>query len=100
MLGGETVKELYGRGKRHSVRGITSDFSISKATVCKYVRSPEVPNLKARPKRGSKFDGYLQKPVSVIVVQYYCIISSEHMFHKAGKPHTRRASADTQKVGA
>ena len=32
MLGGGTVKELYERGKRHSVRGIASDLGISRAT--------------------------------------------------------------------
>ena len=32
MLGGETVKELYGRDKRYSVRGIASDLSITRAT--------------------------------------------------------------------
>ena len=48
----------------------------------------------------SRKRGYLQNPFSVIVVEYCCIISSEHMFHKTSKPHTRRASADTQNVGA
>ena len=31
------------------MRGIASDFSVSRATVCKSVRSPEVPKPKARP---------------------------------------------------
>ena len=42
----------------------------------------------------------MQSPVSVIVVEYCCIISAEHMFHRANKPHTWRGSADTQNVGA
>ena len=45
-------------------------------------------------------DGSLQDTLAFIVVEYCCIISSEHMFHRANKPHTWRASADTQKVGA
>ena len=49
MLGGGAVKDLYEKGKGRSVRGIASDLGISRATVCKYVRSPEVPKPKARP---------------------------------------------------
>ena len=45
-------------------------------------------------------DGSLQNTLAFIVVEYCCIISSEHMFHKISKPDTRSASADTQKVGA
>ena len=48
----------------------------------------------------SRKRGYLQNLFSVIVVEYCCIINSEHMFHRVSKPHTRRASADTQNVGA
>ena len=37
-------------------------------------------------------DRSLQNTLAFIVVEYCCIISSEYMFHKASKPHTRRAS--------
>ena len=59
MSGGETVKELYGRGKRHSVRGIASDFSVSRATVSQ-VRAIAGGAEASRPdrKRGSKLDAY------------------------------------------
>ena len=59
MLGGGTVKELYElKGEGRSMRGIASDLGISRATVRKYARSPEVPKPKARAKRGSKLDAY------------------------------------------
>jgi len=59
MLGGRTVRELYElKGKGRSMRGIASDLGISRDTVRKYVRSPEVPKPKPRVKRGSKLDAY------------------------------------------
>ena len=55
MLGGGTVKELYElKGEGRSMRGIASDFGISRATVRKYALSPEVPKPKAR----AKLDAY------------------------------------------
>ena len=59
MLGGRTVRELYElRGKGRSMRGIASDLGISRDTVRKYVRSPQIPKSKPRAKRGSKLDAY------------------------------------------
>ena len=59
MLGGRTVRELYElKGKGRSIRGIADDLGISRATVRKYVRSPELPKPKPRAKRGSKLDAY------------------------------------------
>ena len=59
MLGGRTVRELYElKGKGRSIRGIAGDLGISRATVRKYVRSPEVPKATPRAKRGSKLDAY------------------------------------------
>ena len=59
MLGGGIVKELYElKGKGRSMRGIASDLDISRNTVRKYARSPEVPKPKPRAKRGSKLDAH------------------------------------------
>ena len=59
MLGGRTVRELYElKGKGRSILGIAGDLGISRATVRKYVSSPEVPKATPRAKRGSKLDAY------------------------------------------
>ena len=55
MLGGRTAKELYEKGKGRSMRGFGSDLGIS-TTIRKYVRSREMLQRKARPKRGSKLE--------------------------------------------
>ena len=47
------MKELYElKGEGNSIRGIARN------TVRRYVRSPEVPKAKLRPKRGSKLDPF------------------------------------------
>ena len=56
MLGGRTAKELYEKGKGRSMRGFGSDLGISRTTIRKYVRSREMLQRKARPKRGSKLE--------------------------------------------
>ena len=59
MLGGGKVKrifELHGQGR--SIRGIARYLEISRNTVRKYLRSPGVPRMKARPRRCSKLDPY------------------------------------------
>jgi transposase len=59
MLGGRTVKqllELHGAGA--SIRGIASTLSISRNTVRKYLRSPELPQPTPRTSRQSKLDPY------------------------------------------
>ena len=65
------VKELYElRGKGRSIDGIARDLGISRNTVRRYLRSPEVPKPMLRAKRGSKLDPYteyLGGPVSVRV---------------------------------
>ena len=58
MLGGRTAKELYEKGKGRSMRGFGSDLGISRTTIRKYVRSREMLQRKARPKRGSKLEAY------------------------------------------
>ncbi len=59
MLGGRTVRDLYElKDKERPVHGIADDLSISRATVRKYVRSPEAPKPKPRAKRGSMLDAY------------------------------------------
>lgn len=59
MLGGGKVKELYElKGEGCSIRGIARELGISRNTVRKYVRSPEVPKPRTRPKRGTKLDAY------------------------------------------
>ena len=53
------MKELYElKGEGHSIRGISRELGISRNTVRRYVRSPEVPKAKTRSKRGSKLDPY------------------------------------------
>ena len=59
MLGGRTVRELYElKGKGRSIRGIADDLGISRVTVSKCMRSPELPKLKPRAKRGARLDAY------------------------------------------
>lgn len=50
------IYEMHGQGR--SIRGIARLLGISRNTVRKYVRAPEVPKPKPRPKRGSKLDPY------------------------------------------
>ena len=61
------MKEIYElNGKGRSIRGIADDLGISRNTVSKYVRSPELPKPRPRPrprprpKRGSKLDAYTE----------------------------------------
>ena len=55
------MKELYElKGEGHSIRGIFRELGISRNTVRRYVRSPEVPKPESRPKRGSKLDPYTE----------------------------------------
>jgi transposase len=60
MLGGRTVKqllELHGAGA--SIRSIASTLSISRNTVRKYLRSPEVPQPGPRTPRQSKLEPHI-----------------------------------------
>lgn len=53
------MKELYElKGEGHSIRGIARELGISRNTVRRYVRSPEVPKATQRSRRGSKLDQY------------------------------------------
>ena len=59
MLRGGKVKELYElKGEGRSIRGIARELGMSRNTVRKYARSPEVPKPKQRSRRGSKLDAY------------------------------------------
>jgi transposase len=59
MLGGGKVKQIYElRGQGCSLREIARRLEISRNTVRKYVRAPEVPKPKPRPRRGSKLDPF------------------------------------------
>ncbi len=59
MLGGGKVKQIFEmKGQGRSIREIARLLEISRNTVRKYVRTPEVPKAKARPKRNSKLDPY------------------------------------------
>lgn len=50
--------ELHGQGE--SIRSIARTLGISRNTVRRYLRAPEVPRPKSRPKRGSKLDPYAE----------------------------------------
>lgn len=53
------MKQIYElRGQGRSIRQIARLLGISRNTVRRYVRAPEVPKAKARPRRGSKLDPY------------------------------------------
>ena len=53
------MRELYEmRGKGRSIEGIARDLGISRNTVRRYLRCPEVPKPAPRAKRGSKLDPY------------------------------------------
>ena len=55
MLGGVLVRELYElRGRGRSIDGIARELGISRNTVRRYLRSPEVPKPRPRAKRGSQ----------------------------------------------
>ena len=59
MLGGGKVKKLYEfKGEGHSIRAIARTLGISRNTVRKYLRAPEVPKPGPRQKRPSKLDAY------------------------------------------
>ncbi len=59
MLGGGKVKQIYEmHGKGHSIRAIARTLEVSRNTVRRYVRAPEVPKPKPRCPRGSKLDPY------------------------------------------
>ncbi len=54
--------ELHGEGR--SIRRIAKDLGVSRNSVRKYLRSPQVPRARPRPPRGSKLDpfkGYLRQ---------------------------------------
>ena len=55
------MRELYElRAKGRSIDGIAGDLGISRNTVRRYLRSPEVPKPMPRAKRGSKLDPYTE----------------------------------------
>ena len=59
MLGGGTVKQLYElKGEGRSIRAIARDLGVSRNSVRKYLRSPQVPKAKEQAPRGSKLDPY------------------------------------------
>ena len=59
VLRGGTVKQLYElKGEGRSIRRIARDLGISRNSVRKYLRSPQVPRARPRPRRPSKLDPY------------------------------------------
>src|SRR3972149_365474 len=59
MLGGRKVKQLYEmHGQGASVRKIASSLGISRNTVRKYVRAPDIPKGKPGSPRPSKLDPF------------------------------------------
>lgn len=68
MLGGGKVKSLFDlRCQGQSIRGIAATLGISRNTVRKYLRAPEIPKPKPRPKQPSKlepFVPYIQQRLS------------------------------------
>jgi hypothetical protein len=57
MLRGGIVKQIYAlKGQGCAIWEIARRLEISRNTVRKYVRAPEIPQPKPRPKRGSKLD--------------------------------------------
>jgi transposase len=59
MLRGGQVRAMYElRGKGQSIRGIARELGVSRNTVRKYLRSPEIPKSGPPGRRGSKLDPY------------------------------------------
>ena len=59
MIGGGVVKQLYDlHGQGVSIRAIGRSLGVSRNTVRKYVRSPEVPRARPRSPRPSKLDPF------------------------------------------
>ena len=48
--------ELHGEGR--SIRGIARDLEVSRNSVRKYLRAPQVPRARPRPPRESKLDPF------------------------------------------
>jgi len=61
MLGGGKVKQIYTlHGEKASIRAISRELGVSRNTVRKYLRAPELPKPAPRPARCSKLDPYKQ----------------------------------------
>ena len=53
------MKQLYElKGEGRSIRAIARDLGVSRNSVRKYLRSPQVPRAKEQTPRGSKLDPY------------------------------------------
>ena len=53
------MKQLYElKGEGRSIRAIARDLGVSRNSVRKYLRSPQVPQVKGQAPRGSKLDPY------------------------------------------
>ncbi len=53
------MKQLYElKGEGRSIRAIARDLGVSRNSVRKYLRSPQVPKAKGQAPRGSKLDPY------------------------------------------
>ena len=61
MLRGGEVRAMYElKGKGQSIRGIARELGLSRNTVRKYLRSPEIPKARPPAKRVSKLEPYKQ----------------------------------------
>jgi transposase len=60
VLGGGKVKSIYSlHAQGRPIREISRTLRVSRNTVRKYVRAPELPKPKPRPRRGSRLEPYL-----------------------------------------
>jgi DNA invertase Pin-like site-specific DNA recombinase len=59
MLRGGEVRAMYElKGKGESIRGIARELGLSRNTVRKYLRSPEIPKARPPARRVSKLEPY------------------------------------------
>lgn len=91
VLGGGKVKQLYTlNGEKVSIRVISRELGVSRDTVCKYIRSPELPKASPRPARSIKLDPYKEYITTKLDAGVdNCVVLLDQICKKGMKAATR-----------